>query len=93
LRHWTGIQTFTEVTKAVSDFREDLEGPMTCVTDNIVLSEVKLGYISHIFSQPSNIFTINWFYIPLKNEQMWNTSVLTFTFSIDTGKGNVALNS
>jgi vacuolar-type H+-ATPase catalytic subunit A/Vma1 len=46
LRHCTEIQAFTEVVKAVSPFKEDLEGPVTSVTDNIVLSKVKLRYIN-----------------------------------------------
>jgi hypothetical protein len=32
--------------KAVGAFRKDLEGSVTCVTDNIVLDEVKLSYIN-----------------------------------------------
>jgi hypothetical protein len=46
LRHCTQIQICTEVMKAVGPFREDVEGPMTFVTDNILLSEVKLSYIN-----------------------------------------------
>jgi hypothetical protein len=46
LKHWTEIQTCTEVAKAVGAFREDLEEPMTCASDNNVLNEVNLSYIN-----------------------------------------------